>query len=184
VLTFGWGRCSLEATPEILEVRVEATDEDGLRRIQEGIRGRLETIGSQDRLQVTWEAPLALTTVRDQDGGTSEPAAGPAGRGRSLRNWLLGGAGALLVVGHHGLGIVLGIVGLGAIGAALAGGRLTGWTGTAADILLALIVLKVVFGAVNALVLGRLFGRRQAVQQAMDRRLPPAAARVLRWVLG
>ena len=49
--------------------------------------------------------------------------------------------------------------------------------------MLAIVALKILFMAVNALILGRFVGRRRAAQQALDR-LPLAVARVLRWPLG
>jgi hypothetical protein len=73
-----------------------------------------------------------------------------------------------------------GPLGLGALGVALTE---SGWARAAAGVVLALIALKLVFMAVNVLFLGRLLGRRQAAQQAVNR-LPPAVARVLRWVVG
>jgi hypothetical protein len=52
--SFGWGRCILQATPEMLMLRVEAAGEDGVRRIEALITERLETFGSAERLKVTW----------------------------------------------------------------------------------------------------------------------------------
>jgi hypothetical protein len=55
VIDAGWGRCTLTAEPEALVLRVEAGDEAGLRRLQEMVAHRVETIGSRDGLKVRWE---------------------------------------------------------------------------------------------------------------------------------
>lgn len=54
VLTFGEGRCLIWARPEGLRLRVEARDDKGLRRLEEGIAKRLQTFGSRDRLSIAW----------------------------------------------------------------------------------------------------------------------------------
>jgi len=38
-------------------LRVEAADEDNLRRLQDLIASRLERFGRRDRLTVTWQRP-------------------------------------------------------------------------------------------------------------------------------
>lgn len=54
VLTLGEGRCLIWARPEGLRLRVEAKDDNGLRRLEEGIAKRLQTFGSRDRLNIAW----------------------------------------------------------------------------------------------------------------------------------
>jgi hypothetical protein len=51
-----WGRCVLDAEAGTLTVRVEADDEDGLRRIQEVVSRDLDRFGRRDRLAVDWQA--------------------------------------------------------------------------------------------------------------------------------
>ena len=58
VIEFAWGRCVMDATQDTLILRAEADDEDGLRRIQDGIARRLGTIGRRDQLTVTWQPTL------------------------------------------------------------------------------------------------------------------------------
>lgn len=61
VIDTGWGRCTLTAEPEVLVMHVEASDEEGLRRLQEMMAHRVETIGVRERLKVRWTEPGAGT---------------------------------------------------------------------------------------------------------------------------
>jgi hypothetical protein len=49
------GRCTIEATDDALTLHVEATDEAGLRQIQQTIAGDLSRFGRRSRLQVDWQ---------------------------------------------------------------------------------------------------------------------------------
>jgi hypothetical protein len=69
VISLDQGRCTLRALPGVLALRVEAPDEDTLRRLQHRVADRLERIGGRDRLTVTWTLP--------QSSG-EEPAEPPA----------------------------------------------------------------------------------------------------------
>jgi hypothetical protein len=62
-LTFPWGRCVVEATEGALLLRAEAGDEESLRRIQDGVGRRIETVGRRDRLIVTWRQPHPMSTA-------------------------------------------------------------------------------------------------------------------------
>jgi hypothetical protein len=62
-VTFGRGRCVLQATPEALTVRVEAGDDEDLRRLQALVAKRLETIGTREHLAVTWHTGRMLNLV-------------------------------------------------------------------------------------------------------------------------
>jgi hypothetical protein len=139
----GWGRCTLEATADALTLRAEAADEAHLRRLQDMIAGRLETIGSRDRLRVTWQQAAATTTA------AAPLPARPAG-GRRVWTIVLVGAGVIAVAVHAGV-----------IGGFLAAPR---WTGWAADLILAAVVLKVVVLGLKGAVLGRVAHRRSAWQ--------------------
>jgi hypothetical protein len=57
LITFGFGRCVLHAHPAALILRAEATDAEGLLRIEQRVADRLTQIGRRDRLTVTWTAP-------------------------------------------------------------------------------------------------------------------------------
>jgi hypothetical protein len=55
IVRLPWGQFTLQATPDTLTLRAEATDEDQLRRIQELIATRLERFGRRDHLKVDWQ---------------------------------------------------------------------------------------------------------------------------------
>jgi hypothetical protein len=103
-------------------VRAEAADEENLRRIQELVGNRLETMGRRDNLKVSWRRPETPPTHSDAAPAVTKPR-------RHLRTILLIAAGVVAVAAHLGLG-----------GAVLASWR---WTGWAADLILAVVVLKV-----------------------------------------
>ena len=54
-IDFASGTCTLHATADALTLRIEAADEEGLRRLQDLLAARLESIGRRDRLAVTWQ---------------------------------------------------------------------------------------------------------------------------------
>ncbi|MFF4550750.1 DUF2218 domain-containing protein [Streptomyces sp. NPDC001435] len=138
---FAEGQWALDATPDALTLHVEADDEDALQRLQNGITGRLEKIGRRDGLTVTWQDP----PTPPPSGQVQAPRDEKWRRRRLARTIGLLAVGALVVALH-----------LGAAGAALAA---TSWTDWAANGVLVLIVLKVVFMA-GHVVLGRLGIRR------------------------
>ena len=53
-VSFGAGTCTLDADPTALLVRVDADDEESLRRITGLIAERLQTFGRHEGLAVTW----------------------------------------------------------------------------------------------------------------------------------
>jgi hypothetical protein len=55
VVSFGWGQCTLLATPNMLTLRAEAASEETLRRVQEIVASDIERFGKRERLQVTWQ---------------------------------------------------------------------------------------------------------------------------------
>ena len=136
IIDVGWGRCTVEATPDVLTLRLESADEQGLQRLQAAVAHRLETIGRRESLRVDWQRPGA-------------PAPGPTTRkrrGRVTTIALLAG-GVLIVAVHLGLG-----------GTALA---TSAWTAWATNIFLAVVLLKVLIVAVHV-ALGRVVLRRVA----------------------
>ncbi|NUP52000.1 MAG: cytochrome P450 [Catenulispora sp.] len=65
LVDFGTARCVLRATPEALNVAVEADDAEALSRVRQSVTHRLETIGRRDRLMIDWG---------EQGAGTSDAA--------------------------------------------------------------------------------------------------------------
>lgn len=59
-LTLSWGTCVLHVESDTLTVRVEAADDDNLKRVQDIIAADLERFGRRDHLTVSW-----TTTVSD-----------------------------------------------------------------------------------------------------------------------
>jgi hypothetical protein len=57
IVRLNWGQWTAQATPHMLTLRAEATDEKNLQRIQDLLAGRLEKIGRRDHLTVTWQRP-------------------------------------------------------------------------------------------------------------------------------
>jgi hypothetical protein len=53
-LRLNWGQCTMRASSGTLTLRVEATDEEKLRGIQELIAANLHRFGRRDQLTVTW----------------------------------------------------------------------------------------------------------------------------------
>jgi hypothetical protein len=52
-----WGRCTIAADANTLTLRIEATDEDGLRQIQDVITRDFDRFGRRESLAVTWHQP-------------------------------------------------------------------------------------------------------------------------------
>jgi hypothetical protein len=128
-ITFSWGECTLRSTSDTLAVHVEADDEDKLARLQGILTADLERFGKRDGLEVSWLGGAAVQL------GDPNQAGGVFRRSPGMTIALVM-AVALAVVAH----VVFGA-------AALSAWR---WTGVAADILLALIVLKIVAAALLA----------------------------------
>ena len=56
---FGWGACTLIATPDALLLHAEAEDAAGLDRVEFVVRDHTERFGARDGLAVRWERPPA-----------------------------------------------------------------------------------------------------------------------------
>ena len=142
-IRFKWGQCSVEATEEALVLRSESADEEGLRRIQDGIASRLETIGRRDNLTVTWQRmPLDHAEV-------SEPV-GPAQPDRRRR--------LLMTIGLVLAGLLVIAVHVGLFGSAIA---TSSWTKWGVNALVALIVVKLIIVAGHVLLARRAAHRRK-----------------------
>jgi len=68
ILDLGWGRCSMQADPGALTVRVEAADEESLRRVQGLITRNLERFGRREHLKLNWQRPGAPTAQAGETG--------------------------------------------------------------------------------------------------------------------
>jgi hypothetical protein len=62
MIDFGWGRCTLQATPAALTLRAEAADEDNLQHVREILTGHIERFGRRDHITVTWRQTQAPGT--------------------------------------------------------------------------------------------------------------------------
>jgi hypothetical protein len=122
-----WGQIDVRAVPGVLVLRVEAAEEDDLRRLRGLVAGHVERFGRRDRLRVNWEETDSATgspaARRVGDGLRSAPGSGA--RGSRLK---VVGIVAIVLAVHLGLGGVL-----------LSNWR---WTGWAAGGLLALVLVK------------------------------------------
>lgn len=54
-VSFGWGHCTLDATPDTLTLRAEAPDQDDMQRVQDLLAEHLERFASRDGLKVDWQ---------------------------------------------------------------------------------------------------------------------------------
>jgi hypothetical protein len=134
---FAEGRLSLYATTDALTLRVEAADDEALRRLQDGIAARLQKIGRRDGLTTSWQ---------ELDSQAEAPADSLGGRRRPLAVVGLAAAVALIATVHLGLG-----------GAALAS---TAWTALIGNVLVVALLGALVF-IVAHLFLGRFAFRRR-----------------------
>jgi hypothetical protein len=61
---FGWGRCTLHADPDVLNLRVEADQADDIERLQELVTRHIERLASGEQAAMVWSS-------------SGEPAASP-----------------------------------------------------------------------------------------------------------
>ena len=61
ILRLNWGQCTMQASSDTLTLRIEAADEEDLRRTQDLITADLERFGTRDHLKVDWLRPDAPT---------------------------------------------------------------------------------------------------------------------------
>ncbi len=64
-----WGRCTIDANPNALTLRIEAADEEGLGRIQDVITRDFDRFGRRENLTVHWRRSATPDVA---------PGAGPA----------------------------------------------------------------------------------------------------------
>ena len=69
MVSFGWGRCTMQADPDTLMLRAEADNEEDLRRVQDVVARHLGRFGRRDHLTVNWQRPgtPGPQQARDQD---------------------------------------------------------------------------------------------------------------------
>lgn len=135
-ITFNpWGRCTMLADGKSLTVRIDASDEDGLRQIQQVITRNVGRFGRRDGLTVAWRRPDRPAGV-NPDRPSGDP---PVSRsGWAVARWIRTNAQMIILAV-----VVLGVVAahLGLAGAVVADSR---WTGLVANVVVAIVLLKVV----------------------------------------
>lgn len=165
-VSFGWGRCVMEASATTLTLRAEATDEANLQWIQDTIAKDVERFGRREHLKVDWRRREAPGVGRRPTGSLDAPRpqkAAPATVTKRAdgRTMALASAGALGVV-------IAVLVHLGLAGAVLA----TRWQGVTAIGLVVVIVTAVLGHAaipVAAVGLRRRARRRKASAATEER---------------
>ena len=64
MISFGWGTCTMQATPGTLTLRAEAADEESLMRVQGIIARDIERFGKRNQLTVSWQRAPAPSLAR------------------------------------------------------------------------------------------------------------------------
>jgi len=59
-IDFPGAPCSLEATADKLEIRVDATDREQLERIKEVVTRHLKQVAAAETFEVTWRIPVVM----------------------------------------------------------------------------------------------------------------------------
>ena len=141
VIRFGEGQCTLQAVDNALLLRVEASTDIALRRLQDGIAHRLETFGDREHLTVRWQPAGSQPVGQSEEIPSRAPAADgqvtDGWRSRLARNLALAAVAVIAISAHLGL-----------LGATLAAAA---WTKWGVDAILTVIVLKfVVMAGVHA----------------------------------
>jgi hypothetical protein len=57
-VSFGWGRCTMQAAPGTLILRAEAIDTEHLRQVQQIVTADIERFGRREHVQVIWQEPV------------------------------------------------------------------------------------------------------------------------------
>ncbi|CAM4172052.1 DUF2218 domain-containing protein [Kibdelosporangium persicum] len=144
---FGWGRCVLRATPEVLTLQVEACDHEKLDQVRQLLTGHIERFGRRDNLAVAWSAA-------EPTDATATPHTRAVNRRKRATVIALIAAGALAVTIHLGL----------------AGAVLTSrWTTVAVISVLAVVLLKVI---VVSVVVRRRRAARRRTKPGVDVTVP------------
>ena len=67
MISFGWGRCAMQATPGRLTLRAEAEDQESLQRVQDIVTRDIERFGKRHQLTVTWQRTETPSVQPGQD---------------------------------------------------------------------------------------------------------------------
>ncbi|MBT2225765.1 DUF2218 domain-containing protein [Nonomuraea sp. NEAU-A123] len=132
-----WGQCTLAAEAGALTLLVEAADEDGLRQIRDIVSRDFERFSRRDPLTVTWhrsetsDAAPEIGAPTPPENGASAPTH-RRGRLRANLQAILLAAAVVVIIGLH----------VGLAGTVVAN---SAWTGMAANVVVALVVLKIAF---------------------------------------
>ena len=121
-LRLPWGRCTLQALPGTLRVRVEADDRENLERLRELVSTHIDRFSRRDPLRVEWQP--SVTPVDAPGEATVPPRRRPGNRTR----FAVIGVAAVAVALHLALG-----------GTVLAR---TPWTGWVVGFLVTVVALK------------------------------------------
>ncbi|MGW0840962.1 DUF2218 domain-containing protein [Streptomyces sp. NPDC002787] len=137
-----WGRITLGTAAGVLTLRVEAADEEDLRRLQGLVAGHVERFGRREGLGVSWRRTEAAAGSAEVVGTVEVSGGGVVPRRKYRRAAALAAVIALVLAVHLGLGGML-----------LANWR---WTGWAVGGVLAVVLVKI------AVLGGFAFGRNRA----------------------
>ncbi|GAB2883643.1 hypothetical protein GCM10027074_60330 [Streptomyces deserti] len=102
-----WGRIILRAASGALTLRVEAVDEEDLRRLQDLAGGHVERFGRRDGLQVRWQRPESPAVPAEAVDTAGVPGRGAVPRRRHLRVTGIVALVALVLAVHLGWGGVV-----------------------------------------------------------------------------
>jgi hypothetical protein len=67
MISFGWGRCTMQATPGTLTLRAEAEDQGSLQRVQDIVTRDIERFGKRRQLTITWQPTNAHSAQPGQN---------------------------------------------------------------------------------------------------------------------
>ena len=67
MISFGWGQCTLQATPGTLTLRAEAADQESLQRVQDIVARDIERFGKRNQLTVSWQRAQPPSARPGQD---------------------------------------------------------------------------------------------------------------------
>ncbi len=56
-VSFGWGKCTMQAAPGMLTLRAEAIDTEHLGQVQQIVTADIERFGRREHLRVIWQEP-------------------------------------------------------------------------------------------------------------------------------
>jgi hypothetical protein len=169
-----WGRCVMSAGPNLLVVRVEASDPENLQRIQDVVTRDLERFGGREHLVVRWQSPDELSAHPTE----VDAAANPSPRHGERQHDARGGEHhrTLLLTTGGALGIALIVVAhLALAGAVVAVPSWLGWTAAGLIVVPGSMVVLHAVAPLSALGMGRhVLGRGRGMHRAPQQTAEPA----------